>query len=83
MTSLGQDFNPGSKTRLDHLKLLCNNVLLKNKGIDKASDVGGRKSAPPCYFLARSYTSDTTSKLGQSYQAPLPQHAFWDSIDTR
>ena len=29
VTSGGEDFNPGPETRLDHLKLLCNKVLLK------------------------------------------------------
>ena len=29
VTSGGEDFNPGPETRLDHLKLLFNKVLLK------------------------------------------------------
>ena len=50
MTFGGEDLHPGSEMRLDHLKLLCNNVLLENKGIDEASDIGirrGQKEYPP------------------------------------
>ena len=28
----GEEFNPGPETKLDHSELLCNKVLLKNKG---------------------------------------------------
>ena len=32
LASGGKKFNPGPVTRLDHLELLCNKVLLKYKG---------------------------------------------------
>ena len=31
LASGGEEFNPGSETRLDHSELLCNKVLLKYK----------------------------------------------------
>ena len=39
----GEEFNPGPETRLDRSELLCNKVLLKYKGIEKASDIGIRR----------------------------------------
>ena len=32
LVSGGEEFNPGSETRLDRSELLCNKVLLKYKG---------------------------------------------------
>ena len=32
LASGGEEFNPGSETRLDHSELLCNKALLKYKG---------------------------------------------------
>ena len=45
-----KEFNLGPETRLDGSGLLCNRVLLKYKGIEKASDIGirrGQKECPP------------------------------------
>ena len=44
----GEDFDPGSETRLYLLKLLCNNVLLKYKGIEEASDIDIRREQIEC-----------------------------------
>ena len=55
MTSQGDDFNLGSKMRLDHLKLLCNNVLLENKGIDEASNIGIRRGQKELFFSKELY----------------------------
>ena len=43
LASRGEEFNLGLVTRLDHLELLCNKVLLKYKKIEKASDIDIRK----------------------------------------
>ena len=43
MTSGGEDFDLGSEMKLDHLKLLCNKVLLKYGGIEEASDIDIRR----------------------------------------
>ena len=47
LASLGEEFNPGPVTRLDHSELLCQKVLLKYK---RASDIDirrGQKECPP------------------------------------
>ena len=54
----GEEFNPGPETRLDRSELLCNKVLLKYKGEEKASDIGirrGQKEYPPAKSLAGCY----------------------------
>ena len=47
LASGGEEFNPGSETRLDHSELFCNKVFffffLSIKEIDKASDIGIRR----------------------------------------
>ena len=51
MTSRGKDFDLESERRLDHLKFLCNKVLLKYKGIEQAlTSEGGGKSDPLASF---------------------------------
>ena len=50
VTPGGEDFYPGPEMMLDPLKLLCNKVLLKYKGIEEAPDVGirtGAERVPP------------------------------------
>ena len=50
LASGGVEFNLGPETKLDHSELLCNNVLLKYKSIEKASDIdirSGQKEYPP------------------------------------
>ena len=50
LASGGEEFNLGPETKLDHSELLCNNVLLKYKSIEKASDIdirSGQKEYPP------------------------------------
>ena len=51
LASGGEEFNPGSETRLDCSELLCNKVLLKLKEIEKASDIGIRRGQKE-YLLA-------------------------------
>ena len=51
MTSRGKDFDLESERRLDHLKFLCNKVLLKYKMIEEAlTSEAGRKSDPFASF---------------------------------
>jgi len=50
LASGGEEFNLGPVTRLDHSELLCNEVLLKYKETEKASDIDirrGQKGCPP------------------------------------
>ena len=50
LASGGEEFNPGPEMKLDHSELLCNNVLLKHKSIEKTSDIdirSGQKEYPP------------------------------------
>ena len=50
LASGGEEFNLGPVTRLDHSELLCNEVLLKYKETEKASDIDirrGQKECPP------------------------------------
>ena len=53
MTSGGEDFNLGSEMRLDHLKLLCNKVLLKCKGIEEVSDIDIRRGQKECLVFSK------------------------------
>ena len=62
LVSGGEEFNPWPVTRLDHLELLCNKVLLSIKQIEKASDIDigrGQKKCPPASLKE----SDTTEQL--------------------
>ena len=43
LASVGEEFNLGPETRLDHSELLCNKVLLKYKG-DRDRNKGDRES---------------------------------------
>ena len=59
LASGGEEFNPGSQTRLDRSELLCYKVLLKYKGDRKASDIGirhGQKEYPPLVFSGMLYS---------------------------
>ena len=53
MTSGGEDFDLGSEMKLDHLKLLCNKVLLKSKGIEEASDIDIRRGQKECLVFSK------------------------------
>ena len=56
LASLGEEFNPGPVTRLDHSELLCQKVLLKYK---RASDIDirrGQKENPLLVFSQMSYS---------------------------
>ena len=47
----GEEFNPGTVTRLDYSEILCNKVFLKYKG-DKVSDIDIRRGQKECPLLA-------------------------------
>ena len=48
LVSGGEEFNPWPVTRLDHLELLCNKVLLSIKEIKKISVIDIRKGQKEC-----------------------------------
>ena len=52
LASGGQEFNLGPVTRLDRSELLCNEVLLKYKETEKASDIDIRRGQKECPLLA-------------------------------
>ena len=47
----GEKFNLGPVTRLDRSELLCNEVLLKYKETEKASDIDIRRGQKECPLL--------------------------------
>ena len=47
-----EEFNLGPETRLDCSELLCNEVLLKYKETEKASDIDIRRGQKECPLLA-------------------------------
>ena len=62
LASLGEEFNPGPVTKLDHSELLCRKVLLKYKR-EKASDIDirrGQKECPPRSSLAGCYIATSS-----------------------
>ena len=55
LASRGEEFNPGPETRLDCSELLCNEVLLKYKETEKASDIDIRRGQKECPLLVFSW----------------------------
>ena len=79
VTFRGEDLHPGSEMRLDHLKLLCNKVLLKYKGID----IGlfwhrHQKRAESVLVLAKSYMSVKDYLKTESCIRPLSHNMHFE-----